>query len=302
MRILVMGQAAFGEAVLKRLLDTGEKVVGVAAPGNSADPLRVLAEKNGISLFVTSDLKKPGQVDALAALQPELGVMAFVTDILPQRVLDLPTRGTIQYHPSLLPRHRGASAMHWAIIQGETRTGLTIFWPDKGIDTGPILLQREVEIGPDDTLGSLYFGKLFPMGVEAMAEAVALVRQASAARLAQDGSQATYEGVCKDQDAAIDWSKPAQEVYNLVRGCNPQPGASTLQRRQGLKILDSRLLLREAKGQPGMVMRIESDSFSVALKGGYLVVSKVQPRGEMKMAARDFIAAGRISTGDILGV
>ena len=121
-------------------------------------------------------------------------------------MLDAPKLGTIQYHPSLLPKHRGPSSINWPIIQGETRTGITIFWPDEALDEGPILLQKEVAIGPHDTLGSLYFDHLFPMGVDAMVEAIDLVRAGKAPRIAQDDSQATYESWCRKADARIDWS------------------------------------------------------------------------------------------------
>ena len=136
-------------------------------------------------------MRDPEVYEEFRKLKPDLNVLAFVTDIIPQRVLDLPRLGSIQYHPSLLPKHRGGSAINWAVINGETKTGLTIFWPDKGIDTGPILLQKEVEIGPDDTVGSLYFNKLFPLGVEALAESVQLVREGKAPRIAQDEAEAS---------------------------------------------------------------------------------------------------------------
>lgn len=302
MRILVIGQAAFGEHVLRRLLNDGEEVVGVAVPDRRFDPLRVLAEKNALPLFATQDLGKEERMPRLSALKPDLGVMAFVTDILPARVLHLPRLGTIQYHPSLLPKHRGASAIHWAIIQGDTTTGVTVFWPDQGIDTGPILLQKEIQIAPEETLGSLYFKKLFPMGIDALAEALTLVKQGIAPRVSQDESQATRERLFKDEDAVIDWTRPATEVYNLIRGCNPHPGAATTHRSRSIKVLDCRLEARETQGKPGQVMRIDQESFTVALKGGCLRILRVQPRGELKMGAREYVGAGRINAGDYLGV
>ncbi len=305
MRIVVIGQAPFGEAVFKRLIEKGEDVVGVSAPatpsGGRPDPLRASAEEMGLPVLGTRDLKKPEIFEQFNALGPDLNVMAFVTDILKDAVLTAPKLGTIQYHPSILPKHRGASAMNWAIMQGDTETGLTVFWPDKGIDTGPILLQKTVEITPDDTLGSLYFGKLFPKGVDAMAEAVEMVRQGTAPRVAQDESQATYEGICKDEDAAIDWSRPAGAVYNMVRGCNPSPGAQTIFRNKALRVFDSKLTEREVKNAPGQVVRVDSDSFVIALRGGTLEVSRVQPVGEGKLKAADFITAGRINAGDMMG-
>src|SRR3990172_10422776 len=158
MRIVLIGQAAFGEAALKKLLERGEEVVAVYtppdAPGARPDPLKVLAENSGIPVFQPSRLRAPEVFPTYAVLAPELNIMAFVTDIVPETILNFPRHGTFQYHPSLLPRHRGASSMNWPIIQGETRTGLSIFWPDKVLDTGPILLQKEVIIEPGVTLAS----------------------------------------------------------------------------------------------------------------------------------------------------
>jgi methionyl-tRNA formyltransferase len=305
MRIVVIGQAAFGEAVFKRLLERGEEVAGVSAPatppGGRPDPLRAAAEERRLPVFTTRELKKPGVFEGYAALKPDLNVMAYVTNILAERVLFEPKLGTIQYHPSLLPRHRGASAMNWAIIQGESRTGLTIFWPDKGSDTGPVLLQREVAIERDDTLGSLYFSKLFPMGVDALAEAVALVKAGKAPRIRQDHARATYEPICGDEHAAIDWAKPASQVYNLIRGCNPQPGAHTVFKGRRLRVFDCALAPGPADGQPGQVLWVEGDSFTVALSGGALAIKRVQPEGSGKLKAPEFVATVGLKTGDRLG-
>ena len=177
--------------------------------------------------------------------------MAYVTLIVPEEVLNLPTRGTIQYHPSLLPRHRGPSSINWPIIMGETRTGLTIFWPNQGLDTGPILLQKEVEILDSDTLGSLYFDRLYPQGVAALLEAVGLVRAGTAPKIVQDESQATYEGWCKKEHVQIDWQKPLQEIWNLIRGADPQPGAWTTHEGATVQLLDAKKLGSAAAGRPG---------------------------------------------------
>ncbi len=304
MRIVVIGQAAFGEQVLARLLDEGREVVGVSAPPGPPerpDPLAALAEQKGLPMFPTRDLKKDDVYDAYAALEPDLTVMAFVTDILAERVLYTAKLGTIQYHPSILPRHRGASAMNWAVIQGDTTTGLTVFWPDKGIDTGPVLLQKEVEIGPDETMGALYFQKLFPMGVDAMVEAVALVEGGKAPKLVQDESQATYEAICKDGHAGIDWSKPAREVYNLIRGCNPQPGAHTTLRGERLKVFDCKGEFEPVQGRPGEVIDLSDDAFRVALNGGSLTVQRVQPAGSAKVKASEFVPSSGLKVGERLG-
>lgn len=305
MRIFLIGQAAFGEAVLKRLIEKGEQIAGVSAPapkeGAKPDPLWALAQSKGLPLFGTRDLEKLEVFAQYAALKVDLCAMAFVTDILPEHVFSEPRLGAIQYHPSLLPLHRGASAINWAIWQGRTKTGLTIFWPDKGIDTGPILLTKECEITSDDTLGSVYFNKLFPMGVDAMAEAIAMVRNGTAPRHPQDHALATYEPVAKEEHAAIRWDSPPQVVYNIIRGANPSPGAWTLYKGAKLKVFDSRLVASESTRKPGTVLAASADGILVASWGGAILIQRVQPAGGGKMKAAEFISTAGIAVGDVLG-
>src|SRR2546421_8497219 len=200
MRIVVHGQQAFGKAVLEGLLKRGENVIAAyVAPekeGAKADPLKEAAQAAKLPVYQPASYRKPEVWDEFRALKPDLQVMAFVTLFVPEDFLKIPTKGSIQYHPSLLPRYRGPSAINWPIIKGETETGLSIFWPDNGLDTGDILLQKKTPISPDDSLGSIYFDRLFPMGVAAMLEAIDLVKAGKAPRTKQDESQASYEGWC----------------------------------------------------------------------------------------------------------
>jgi methionyl-tRNA formyltransferase len=300
MRVSVMGQAAFGEAVLGRLVDSGFEIVGVSAPAPGAgrpDALWAAAEGRGIPLVATADLKTGEGQERWAALNADLCAMAFVTEILPASVFAIPRLGTIQYHPSLLPLHRGAASINWPIIFGERRTGLTIFWPDDGIDTGPILLQKEVEIGPDDTVGSLYFNRLFPLGVDAMAEAVAMVAAGTAPRTEQDHALSTYEPPCRDEHAQVRWHEPAERVYALIRGCNPQPGAWTTFEGHRLRIFDCNLTGRQEPGRPGRVLRVDAEGFDVRLNGGVLRVKRVQPEGSGKRPAGEWAAEAGLGEG-----
>lgn len=305
MRIIVNGQQAFGKAVLDALLERGEDIVAVyCAPekeGARADPLREAAEEKGLPLFQPPSYKKTEVWDQLRELKPDLSVMAFVTLFIPEEFLNMPTHGTIQYHPSLLPKHRGASAINWTVIQGETKTGLTIFWPDRGLDTGPVLLQKEVEVGPDDTVGSLYFNHLFPLGVDALAESVALVQQGQAPRLVQDESQATYEPIFKDEHANIDWSQDAQTVYNLVRGSTPAPGANTAYQGTSLQLFESKLLPGGGAGRPGEVLAVDDSGIQVALPGGVLLVERLRAAEGGKVAAAEYAREAGIKVGDQLG-
>jgi methionyl-tRNA formyltransferase len=306
MRVVIIGQAPFGEAAYKALAEAGEEIVGVCAPatreGARPDPLRATAESAGLNVLAPRELRDPAVFEQYASWKPDLLVMAFVTDILRENVLSAPASGAIQYHPSLLPRHRGNSAINWAIIWGETKTGLTIFWPDKGIDTGPVLLQKEIEIGPDDTTGSLYFNKLFPLGVEAIAESVRLVREGKAPRLVQDEWLATYERPCRDEEAKLDWNRPAGETYNLIRGCNPQPGAWTTREDEVLKVFEcERVDGSPEGGKPGQVLAIDDQGVILALPRALLRVKRFQPAGAAKVAAQEYAAHSGLKPGQILG-
>lgn len=304
MRIIVHGQQAFGKSVCEALLERGEDVFAVyCAPGKEGqrpDPLMEFAQSRGLPVYQPKSFRKPEVWEEFAALKPDLCVMAFVTLFVPEEVLNTPTHGTIQYHPSLLPRHRGPSSINWPIIWGESKTGLTIFWPDNGLDTGPILLQKEVDIGPDDTLGSLYFDKLFPMGVEAMLEGVDQVKAGNAPKVVQDESKATYEGWCKKENVEIDWNKPVDEVYNLIRGANPQPGARTTHGGKSLQIFDCGKSAGGG-GSPGEVTAVSGETVSIAAQGGAIEAQRVRPEGGGKIGAGEYAAESGLQPGAKLG-
>ena len=302
MRIIVVGQGPFGEKVLKSLMEKGEDIVGVFSPPDKrGEPVKEAAERSKIPIFRPSLMKNPEVYDAYVELKPELAILAFVTDIIPESLIKIPTVGTICYHPSLLPRHRGASAINWAIIMGDTRTGLTIFWVDRGIDTGPILLQKEVEIKPEDTTGSLYFNTLFPLGVEAIVEAVALIKKGGAPRIPQDDSQATYEPPCDDRVAAIDFEKSGRDVYNLIRGCDPQPGAYSTLKGRKVRLYETSFSREPIGGSPGEVLSIGEKSVRIALRGGILQVGKSRADKGEKLSPVEFAKAASLKVGDRFG-
>src|SRR5664279_3381335 len=198
MRIAIVGQGDFGKGVLEAFLVRRDTVAGVFCapekPGAAADPLRVAAEQQHIPVYQFGSLKSEDARQALRALDTDLGVMAYVLQFAPQDFVTIPRHGTIQYHPSLLPRYRGPSSINWPIARGEKKTGLTIFRPTDGLDEGPVILQKETEVSENDTLGTVYFDRLFPMGVKAMLEAADLVVAGKHKEVVQDESQASYEG------------------------------------------------------------------------------------------------------------
>ena len=303
MRILLIGQAAFAAKVLESLLERNENIIGVYAPpdrpGGRTDPLKDAAVSKEIDVFQPATYKDDQVFDQYKELKPDLTVMAFVTDIIPARFFEVPTHGTINYHPSILPRHRGASAINWAVIMGDTQTGLSIFWPDGGIDTGLILLQKKIQIGPNDTTGSLYFNHLFPMGVDAILESIDLVKAGKAPKIPQDEAGAAYESPCDDRVAGIDWEKPAGEVYNLVRGCDPQPGAFALLNGEKVRFYGARFIQESTDKAPGTILAVDDQGIHVAVSGAKLVAGKVRPAKGKKVAAAEFVAEQGLKVGDM---
>lgn len=305
MRIVIIGQGAFGAKALEALSEKDETVGAVYSPpdalGGPIDPLKEAAIGKGIPVYQPKGYKEEKVFGAYKELQPDLIILAFVTEIIPERFFDVPSKGAICYHPSLLPRHRGGSAISWAVIMGDTKTGVSIFWPDGGIDTGPVLLQKEVEIRPDDTTGSLYFNHLFPMGIEAIVESVELIKAGNAPKIPQDDSKATYEPLCDDKVAAIDWSRPAHEVYNLIRGCDPQPGAYLHTGRGKIRFYQAGLKAEKVEKHPGTILSIDQSGIQVAASGSVITLGKVRPEKGGKMLAMEYANTASLKVGHYLG-
>src|SRR5256886_90531 len=295
MRVLLVGQAAFAEQVLSRLEEAGDGIAAVVCPpdaGSKPDPLKAAAVARGIPVHQFRSLKLPQARRAFEEAAADLAVLAYVTQIVPEPLLAIPRLTSICFHPSLLPRYRGGSAIAWQLIRGETRTGVTVFWPDAGIDTGPILLQREATIGLDDTAGTLYYRTLFPLGVETVLDAVALVRSGRAPRLPQDESRASHDPLCGDQHAAIDWTRPAGEVHDLIRGCDPQPGAHTTWRGSRLRFYEPRRVAAPAGATPGTVLAIGAEGLTVAARDGAVRCARARDGGAKAAAADGARAIG----------
>ena len=301
MRIVVHGQQAFGKAVLERLLERGENVVAVCcAPtkeGKPEDPLAVFAREKGLPVHQPASWKTPEALTLMQSFNADVCMMAYVLLFVPQAVRDAPKYGTFQYHPSLCPWHRGPSSINWPIAMGKTRTGLSIFWPDDGLDEGPIMLQKTCEIGSDETIGDVYFNKLFPMGVDAMIEGLDLVKAGVIIKHDQRLAEGSYESWFKKDLAELDWSKPAGDVYNVIRAANPAPGAWSTVKGQKVDIFDSRK--GDASGTPGSILAIDADTITVAAKSGSVVISKVRAAGEKaKISAGQFAKNAGLAVGD----
>ncbi len=296
MRITIIGQQDFGKAVLEAFLARGDEVAGVFCkpekPGEKPDALRAAAEAAGLKVFQFPSLKSPEAEQALRELNVDLGIMAYVLQFAPQSFVSIPRHGTIQYHPSLLPKYRGPSSINWPIARGDSETGLTIFRPTDGLDEGPVILQKRCPIGPDDTLGDVYFKHLFPLGVAAMLEAADLVLAGKHREVEQDESQASYEGWFKAEESRINWANHVDQVYNLIRACNPAPGAWCELAGTRVSIFDCRKhpvrTFGAVRGKPGEVVQITEQSLFINAQGGTIEVLRLKPEGGKKVDAGEF--------------
>jgi methionyl-tRNA formyltransferase len=306
MRIAIIGQQDFGKAVLNAFLDRGDEVAAVFCapekPGARPDVLRVGAEEKGVTVHQFPNYTSAEAQDVLRALKVDIGIMAYVLLFAPQAFVDIPKHGTIQFHPSLLPLHRGPSSINWPIMLGRQKTGLTIFRPNDGLDEGAVVLQKEVEIGPDDTLGSVYFDKIFPAGVAALLEAADQVVAGTATEFAQDEANATYEGWVREAESRLNWANHIDITYNIIRGCNPAPGAWTTVNGEKLQIFDAKKITARifsaVRGKKlGQVVEVGAKSMTVHGAGGFIEVLRCK-RGDGKKVAGN--EAG-IAVGTILG-
>ena len=309
MKMAIIGQQDFGKAVLEAFVARGDEVAGVfCAPENDGarpDPLKVAAQERGLNLFQLPSLKSAEAAAAMRDLDADIGIMAYVLQFAPQAFVNIPRHGSIQFHPSLLPRYRGPSSINWPIIRGDTKTGLAIFRPNDGLDEGPVILQRETPVSPDDTLGSVYFDRLFPLGVQAILEAADLVVAGKHQEIVQEESLASYEGWCRAAECKINWHNHADFIYNLIRGCNPAPGAWTTLNGKKIQLFDSRKHLfrtfSAVKGKLGEISAIGAESLRITAQGGQIEVMKLKHEDGKKMSAVDFTRDAGLGVGTLLG-
>ncbi|MEZ4334006.1 MAG: formyltransferase family protein [Myxococcota bacterium] len=307
LRLAVFGQAPFGRDVALRLAEAGHVIVGVHVPpdgGARPDPLAEAAIERGWPLFRAKAYRRGGRaiaerVEAYRALGAELNVLPFTTVILPPEITAFPRHGSVCFHPSLLPAYRGGSALAWQIIEGERESGISVFRPDEGVDTGPLYLQRRgVAIEPSDTAASLYFDKLYPLGVEAMVEAVAAIADGTARLTPQAEAGASFQPLLDDAGARLDFAQSAEALDRRIRGCDPQPGAWARLGDEVVRLFGCRLepvpdpagpeRMERGDGAdgtvPGTVLAVDADGLLLAARDGRLRIAKVR-RGEAKRPA-----------------
>ncbi len=309
MKIAIIGQQDFGKAVLDAFLARGDEVAGVfCAPekeGSRPDVLRVAAQEKSLRVFQFPNLKDVDAHNTLRALDVDIGIMAYVLQFAPQEFVNIPKHGTIQYHPSLLPKYRGPSSISWPLICGEVETGLTIFRPTDGLDEGPIILQKSTPVSENDTLGTVYFDRLFPQGVAAMIEAADLVVAGRHREDIQDESRASYEGWCRAAESKINFNNNVRFIHDLIRGCDPAPGAWTTLSGKKVQLFGSKKhLIRTfgfVKGKPGEIVSVTDTAMVITAQGGQIEVAKLKHEDGKKVSPTEFAAAYNAAPGTQFG-
>jgi methionyl-tRNA formyltransferase len=305
-RIAVFGQAPFGRDVTTRLVEAGHEIVAVHVPpdsGSRADPLAQEAEERGWPLFRYKGYRRKGvaipeRVEEYLALGAELNVLPFTTVILPPEIIDAPLHKSVCFHPSVLPAFRGGSALAWQIIEGAAETGISVFQPDEGVDTGPLYLQKTgLKIAPTDNTASLYFDTLYPIGVDAMVETVAAIDAGTAVLSPQAKAGASFQGLVGDEVASLDLSQDAPALDRRIRGCDPQPGAWLRLGEEQIRLHGSRIESQSGdSGTPGEVLAVEEAGLLLAVRGGTLRIQKIRrASGKTKASESGLVVGDRLA-------
>jgi len=306
LRIIFMGTPEFAVPSLNALIDSGEDVVAIVTQPDkpkgrgkkiTLPPVRKTALTHNIPVFQPDKIKDESFITAIKKLCPDIIVVVAYGNILPKAILNIPSKGCINVHASLLPKYRGAAPVNWAIINGETETGITTMLMDEGMDTGDMLLTEKVEIKNDDTASSLH-DRLKYIGANLLLKTINGIKSETIKPIPQDNLQATYAPMLKKEDGRIDWTMKAGEIQNLTRGLNPWPGAYTRWNGKQIKIFKAEVGT-EVKEEPGTVINVSTEGIIVATGRGILLIKELQTENKNRMQASEFIKGYRIVKGQI---
>jgi methionyl-tRNA formyltransferase len=309
MRVVFMGTPEFAVPSLEALLKSDDRVVGVVTQPDrpkgrgqalTSSPIKLIAERERLPFLQPTRMKDPAFLDALTAWKPDLITVTAFGRILPPAILNLPPKGCINVHGSLLPKYRGAGPIQWALINGETETGITTMLMDEGMDTGAILLQEPLAIRPEDTAGTLS-PRLAELGGRLLITTLTQLKAGSLMPRQQDHSQATLAPMLKKEDGAIDWTMSATAIANRIRGLTPWPGAYTYSGEERWIIWRAAAMAEQAKEMGGMVTQVTKDAIHVATGDGVLILRELQPANRRRMTVSQYLAARSISVGSVLG-
>jgi methionyl-tRNA formyltransferase len=306
MKVLFFGTPEFSLPTLEALLDSHAVIGVVTQPDRPVgrgqkivlSPVKRLAVSRGLPIYQPQRLRDPGWAEQFRPLGPEVSVVVAFGQILPKAVLDAPARGSINVHASLLPRYRGAAPIPWALIRGETETGITTFLMDEGMDTGAILLQERTEIGPEESARDLA-ARLSRLGARLLLRTLAELERLTP--IPQDSDRATFAPRLKKDDGRLHLAEPARALVNRVRGCNPWPGATVDGPRGKLQIWQASVLDESPAGEPGQLVKSASGELAVTTGAGLMLPVVVQPENRRAMAWHDFLRGARLEAGARFG-
>lgn len=298
MKIVFMGTPDFAVPCLQTLIDNKHQVIGVITQPDRAKgrgnkltppPVKVLAEKYDIPVFQPEKVKTPEFVEKLRELAPEVIIVVAFGQLLSQAILDIPPKGCINVHGSLLPKYRGAGPIQWSIIKGDNRTGVTTMYMDKGLDTGDMIIKREFDICEKDTYETLH-DKMSIVGAEVLIETLKLIEQGIAPRIPQNHEEHTYAPMLDKNTGKIDWSKSAREIYNLIRGTYPWPGAYSTYMAKKFKILNSEIYDENViNAEAGKIKEIGKDFILVSCSKGFIKIMELQFENEKRMGVEAYL-------------
>ncbi|MEK6682860.1 MAG: methionyl-tRNA formyltransferase [Nitrospirota bacterium] len=308
MKIIFMGTPEFAAPSLDALLNSKHNVAAIVTqPDKPAGrekrltppPVKVRALKAGLTVLQPERIKDEGFLNALSELNPDIIVVAAYGKILPAKILHLPKYGCINVHASLLPKYRGAAPINWAIINGENEAGITIMQMDEGLDTGDILLQEGIPIAKDDTTGTLSV-RLSQLGAKLLIKALEAIDVGRIKAIPQDNSKASFAPILKKGTGRIDWTREAEDIYNMVRGMDPWPGAFTYYKGEMWRVWKT-AVGNNRNGTPGTVINVDGGKIDIACGKGVISITEMQPANKRRMAVSDFLRGNKIETGIILG-
>ncbi|OGW49298.1 MAG: methionyl-tRNA formyltransferase [Nitrospirae bacterium RBG_19FT_COMBO_42_15] len=308
MKIVFMGTPEFAVPSLNALLSSKKEITAVVTQPDKPSgrgkkltppPVKAAALNSGVAVLQPERIKDEEFVNTLREINPDVIVVAAYGKILPKDIIRLPRYGCINVHASFLPRYRGAAPINWAIINGEKETGITIMQMDEGLDTGSILLQKGIEITKEDTAGTLS-NKLSKIGAELLIEGLNAIEKGEIKLIPQDNSKASYAPMLKKEDGQIDWTKGAEDIYNMVRGMDPWPGAFTYYKGELWKVWKVRHG-DTGKGLAGEILAADKDRIDVASKDNVISIIEIQPANKKRMTVSVFLRGHKVEAGVILG-
>jgi methionyl-tRNA formyltransferase len=309
MRIVFMGTPEFAVPSLEALLKSEDQVVGIVTQPDrpkgrgqtlAAPPVKIIAQREGIPFLQPLKIRVPEFLEALAAWKPDLIAVTAFGRILHAPILSLPPKGCVNVHGSLLPKYRGAAPVQWAVINGETETGITTMMMDEGMDTGPMLLQERLAILPDDTSGTLA-PRLAELGGRLLVETIRRLKDGTVTPRVQDSAQATMAPLLKKEDGLIDWTGSARSIADRVRGLSPWPGAYTFLGTDRWNIWNATAKSGPSDEQPGTIVEVTKQSIHVATGAGRLGLLAIQTANSKRMTVAQFLAGHRVAAGSRLG-